>query len=623
MLGITICFRRISGIYAADESQVNYATAVPEISVLQQSTLQCLVLGRYASATAHALEALTLHMQSTFTSHALSAAASAASLANEAACKNNTALVEAWFLMGTIIRLAFRMGYHREEEEAPSSSIVGQTKDQNRRFRRMSVFDAEMRRRVWINVVQIDALLSFQIGLPSMIVSEACDTKVPLNLDYADLDPSMTSLPVPRPLEQYTPSLYTIVKAGVMAVFKKITTHAMTPPREHSSRGSGGGKTGADDDDEYDRKTAALHVEMRAVYNDPARVPLLLRARDVAASSIMDSACLISQRATVEILHLKGLVVLHRRYITYSPSRTAPLEAMRAQRHLDFRRACVAAALDILARQADLHAACSPGGRLFHDRWMPICAVPVSDYLLAAMVVCLDLSVRMRDGRRHGSARGREGVADENDATDDDDLLTAREYHALQTSNRIYTAASSASPDARVAAQALWLMLRKVAESDAARMLGADGSGLDHGNAFPSTRDTTATTTTMTATSSFTRLDQSPSPQTVSWDFTPPSTITTSSSQTGLHDELLDLVCDPSELSYAIPMSMMIDGSESIDWVGSSNELLETYVSELEKNICIAARVCADNEISGTARSIPAEHRPFCSGSAYGPGMSS
>jgi Fungal specific transcription factor domain len=320
---------------------------------------------------------------------------------------NNDSLpVDLWFEMGTIIRLAFRMGYHRDP-----SKLAG-----------ISPFDGEMRRRVWLNIFQVDALMSFQLGFPSMIPTEFCDTEVPRNLEYSDLFVGMTALPTSRPLSEATPVLYTIVKAGVMAVFKKIVAHTQSlssPAYE---------------------ETLALETEMNQVYS---MVPESLRRRDINRSFI-DNSCLIWQRCTIEILYLKGLVILHRRYISYE---------LQSPRYEPSRRACIEAALDILSRQADLHKACEPGGRLYEDRWM-IFSLPAHDFLLAAMVVSLDLSVRMRS-RRRDSAEGS-----------DYQQLAGREYRALQTSQRIWSISSAFSPEAHVAALALDLMIVKVAEND-------------------------------------------------------------------------------------------------------------------------------------------------------------
>ncbi|CAJ2502693.1 Uu.00g100870.m01.CDS01 [Anthostomella pinea] len=167
---------------------------------------------------------------------------------------------------------------------------------------------------------------------------------------------------------------------------------------------------------------------------------------------------------------------------------------MRSPRFEYSRHSCVEAALGLLARQADLHKACEPGGRLYEDRWM-VFSLPAHDFLLAAMVVCLDLSVRMRS-RESALMQG----------PDHQQQLTAREYRALQTSQRIWSVHSSTSPETRVPALALDLMIKKVAEND---------SGLFGMHATPS-------------------ADAAPS--------------------------------GGAELPYAGPMSDMIDGSENIDW---------------------------------------------------------
>ncbi|KAI0853649.1 hypothetical protein F5Y00DRAFT_250813 [Daldinia vernicosa] len=380
VLSVSVSLRKVSNIREPEG-------LIPHISILQQRALQCLVLGRYATANAHALEAFILHIQSCFFS-------------------NEGNPVDLWFEMGTIIRLAFRMGYHRDP-----NNLTG-----------ISAFDGEMRRRVWVNIFQIDALVSFQMGFPSMIPNEFCDTEVPRNLEYSDLHVDMTVLPPSRPLSENTHILYTIVKASVMGVFKKIVanTQSILVPA-------------------YD-ETIRLDAEMNQVYS---MVPELLKRRDVNRSFI-DHPCLIWQRCTIEMLYLKGLIVLHRRYISYE---------LRSPRFEQSRHACVEAALDIVSRQIDIHQACEPGGRLYGDRWM-FCSLSVHDLLLASMVLCLDLSVRMRS---------RSGVLTERRDTQQ---LASREYRALQESQRIWADSKAASPDAQTAALALDLMIKKVAQND-------------------------------------------------------------------------------------------------------------------------------------------------------------
>ncbi|KAK8039688.1 hypothetical protein PG993_008099 [Apiospora rasikravindrae] len=387
ILSIAACLRRVSNITEPSGS-------LPPISVLQQTTAQCLVLGRYTTANAYALEAFMLHLQSSMFSP-------------------DRPPADLWFEMGTVIRLAFRMGYHRDP-----SKLAG-----------ISTYDGEMRRRVWLNIVQVDALMSYQNGYPSMISSEYCDTNVPRNLEDSDLRMDMTALPPSRPLNEQTPVLYVIVKAGVMAVFKKIVAHTQSVSVKPYTQ------------------TLLLDNEMNQAYS---AVPDLLRRRDIK-QSFLDHPVLIWQRCTIEILYLKGLIILHRRYINYD------------QQSPDFepsRSACVQAALEMLARQAEVHEACAPGGRLYEDRWM-FAALSVHDFLLAAMVVSLDLSVRMRSNNQQRASSEIEHQQ-----------LALKEFRALMISQRIWAASSAVSPEANVAALALDLMIEKVAETDTDLFLG-------------------------------------------------------------------------------------------------------------------------------------------------------
>ncbi|KAL7955613.1 hypothetical protein V8C34DRAFT_237443 [Trichoderma compactum] len=422
VLSLTTTLRNAAGGSAGPKS------AGPTAKMLQQRTVECLILGRFPTANAYALEAMILHLQSCYLTL-------------------NRLGSDHWFEMGTLIRLAFRMGYHHDPD-----GLSG-----------ISVFDGEMRRRVWHNIFQVDALMSFQMGYPSMIPTEFCDTKVPRNLQFSDLDIGMTLLPPGRPLFENTPTRYPIAKSGVMAVFKRIVAHSQSLSLPT-----------------YDN-TIMLDNEMKEAYSN---LPEILRGRDVGRS-FMDPSSIIFERCTLEMLYLKGLIVLHRRYISYEVD---------GRRFEHSRRTCAEAALDILARQADLHQACQPGGRLYDDKWM-VSSLTMHDFLLAAMVICLDLSVRLR---RPSSvlAPGK-----------DDDALTGREYHALQRLQNIWASSSQVSPEARLAALALGLMVQKVDEKDARHI--------------------------------------------------PLSNIA---------EEGIAAAASAQELPYAGPMSRMIDGTEGLDW---------------------------------------------------------
>ncbi|KAI1363857.1 hypothetical protein F5Y08DRAFT_225571 [Xylaria arbuscula] len=380
--------------------------SIPPVHILQQRTIQCLVLGRYATANAYALEAFLMHLVSNL------------------ACKS-TSSTNLWFEMGTIIRLSFRMGYHRDPRTLP----------------RMSVFDGEMRRRLWFNIGHIEALMSSQLGFPSMIPTDFCDTKLPRNLDYSQLQMDMTSLPPGKPLSEKTPIRYSIAKDSVMSVFKKIAAHTQSlavPVHESFTR------------------TIALHHELHEGYNG---LPAVLKRRDINLS-FLDSSEIIIERYSIETLFQQGLIILHRRYISCDP---------RSQRFEFSRIACIEAALDMLARQADMHKACEPGGRLYEERWL-VYKLPAYGVLLAAMVVCLDLSVCMRRSRETTPATK---IVDKHD-------LLGREYRALQTSREIWAAMGASTAEAPIALHALDLMIRKVAEHNVAPQLTVNVASPSH-----------------------------------------------------------------------------------------------------------------------------------------------
>ena len=72
---------------------------------------------------------------------------------------------------GILMRLATSQGYHRDPDNFPG----------------LSVFEGEMRRRTWSMCMQLDLLVSFQLGLPSNTQYPTWDTRTPLNLMDGDL----------------------------------------------------------------------------------------------------------------------------------------------------------------------------------------------------------------------------------------------------------------------------------------------------------------------------------------------------------------------------------------------------------------------------------------------------
>lgn len=249
-----------------------------------------------------------------------------------------------WMLQGMITRLAMRMGMHRDS--APYASI--------------SPFLGEMRRRWWSVIRTVDILLSFQCGLPSMIHSSFTNTALPTNLYDEEFGPDSTSLPPSRASTENTPVTFMISHTRITYVLGSIQELSVS-------------LTNAS----YD-VCMKLDAELRDAYS---QIPehLRLACRD---GSSLDSANLVMQRFTLDLAYHKSQCVLHRKFL--SPAR-------KDARYAYSRRVCLESCLEMLEHQSTLFSEGQPGGRLRSVTWAISTSLTTHDFLLAAMIVCLDL----------------------------------------------------------------------------------------------------------------------------------------------------------------------------------------------------------------------------------------
>ncbi|KAF2196585.1 hypothetical protein GQ43DRAFT_484821 [Delitschia confertaspora ATCC 74209] len=249
-----------------------------------------------------------------------------------------------WLATGAILRIALRMGYHRE----PSL------------FKGMSPFQAEMRRRIWHILSMRDALISFAVGLPCGVRSVESDVRLPLNIHDSDISVHSTELPNPRPLTEITSTTYMIAKASVCSVFAEAAELAqkVVPPKQSDTVA-------------LDKKLALAH----------GSIPEGLRIRSLD-ESITDPPTLVIARFNVEFLYQKTRIVLHRNYLTAEQSNPQLQKS---------RKICIEAGMQILRYHRIIFHACQPGGRL-DQVWWYLSSLTTYDFLLAAMVLCCGLS---------------------------------------------------------------------------------------------------------------------------------------------------------------------------------------------------------------------------------------
>lgn len=312
------------------------------------------------------------------------------------------------FLLEMTIRLALRMGYHRDPQHFPN----------------ISPFEGELRRRVWWIMCQLDSLISFQVGLPRTVQDWQHDVELPRNLSDEDIYEDMEQLPPSKPENELTALSYTRVKSRIMSVFGKISDLAYS--RETVTY---------EQTLEIDRRLEEAHSLVTPAFK--------MRPLD---QSIADPAELILRRYTLQLLYQKARCVLHRRYLG---------EVHTNPRYAYSRWVCMSASKEILRHQADLYHETQPGGILYRDRQFPN-SLQYADYLLAAMIICLELSSNQTTGPNVNHANNGVAVV----INGREDLLAT-----LETSHSIFEKLRRLSADADRAHAALTMMLRRVKES--------------------------------------------------------------------------------------------------------------------------------------------------------------
>ncbi|RNJ58924.1 hypothetical protein D7B24_004017 [Verticillium nonalfalfae] len=324
-------------------------------------------------------------------------------------------------MMAIIVRLAMHSGLHRDPKH----------------FQGLTVFEHEMRKRLWTILVEIDVLVAFQFGLPGNVQHRYFDTGLPHNLYDEDFDDTTTELPLERPFTERTPALYTIVKSRLVVAFGDILARM------------------ADRDSPTYGEVLRLNDQLEKAHED---IPPVLRARSFSLS-IGDPIDLIMQRLWIELMYLKARVVLHRRYFALGRN---------DQRYAPSRFNCIDAATKTLEYQFDVNTEIQPGGRLSKERWF-LSSLSTHDFLLANMMLCLELSFLLRASTPSAAAVAAEPI-------EKDRLL-----HILRTSRGIWGSMRTQSAEA---SRAFKIISRMLTISTGTQYESSPDSAAD-GNAQP------------------------------------------------------------------------------------------------------------------------------------------
>ncbi|KAI7280054.1 hypothetical protein KC345_g5006 [Hortaea werneckii] len=338
-LGLLFSILSLAASFAlrdSDPSSPRTKQVLADVTRYHSMAASAAVLADFTKPKAHTIEALILYT---------------------AGLRSDNAFMNVWLSIGLIIRLALRMGYHRDGKHYPN----------------ISPFSGEMRRRIWAIISMIDVLISFQLGLPSMVKTIQSDAEPPSNLLDRDFRPDCGSLPQGRGIDELTPSSYTRAKLRVVRVFADAAelSHATVPPA-------------------YD-EMMKLDRELEEV---KAAVPPSLQMPEDSIAIITDPPEQLMCRFNLDLLYLKTKTVLHRRYMLVPYEKLSPSEqefGIGASRRL-----CTECALRVLQHHHTIYTASQVGGQLESVKWY-MGSISTHDFLLAAMIICLELSKQMSD----------------------------------------------------------------------------------------------------------------------------------------------------------------------------------------------------------------------------------
>lgn len=216
-----------------------------------------------------------------------------------------------------------------------------------------------MRRRTWALLRMSDVVFSHQVSLPSMIYDHDCDTQLPNNIFDEEFSVDTKVLPPSRPDSEPTPVSYMIAKVKLCLELGNIL----------QATNRVGKQVSYDEILRFDARLRELREEL----------PPHLKMQSLEGSN--DPLTLIVARFNVDILYLKIMCILHRKYLTRS--RQNP-------RYAHSRRSAIEASLEMLNHLQVLHRESQPNGRLRSIKWY-VASIATKEFLLPAMLVILDL----------------------------------------------------------------------------------------------------------------------------------------------------------------------------------------------------------------------------------------
>jgi len=216
-----------------------------------------------------------------------------------------------------------------------------------------------MRRRAWAFIRQCDILVSFQMGLPSMISLRMLEAPLPRNIhDDNSFNEDSITIPPALPDSEPTQISYLLAKTKLAFGFAR----ALEEIDQASTM-------------RWER-ILEIDRELRQIYDN---VPDYYKIGQLSSE---DSLVLVSCRFVLSSIHHKSLCVIHSRFLEIARS---------DYRFMYSRRVCLSSAMSILRFQAIQNQEIPVDGRL-RSLTNYQTSLAIHEYLLAATIITADLS---------------------------------------------------------------------------------------------------------------------------------------------------------------------------------------------------------------------------------------
>lgn len=271
----------------------------------------------------------------------------------------------------------------------------------------------------------MDAVSSFMVGLPSIILTLNHDSAEPKNVHDWELYEDMTELPESRPLSDITPVSYIISKARILQPLGEIVDFVSSPESHSYEKAL-----------QIDAKLSTSHLTM----------PSHFQLRNIQQSGGYTQNT-INRMAQIAFLFHLGVCVLHRRFL------------VRGRHDSKFSRSrerCIGSAMALLDHQRILYEVAKKTGSVTAVHWFQISALSQS-FILPAVILCLDLRHERQKLQEKGIPSAWTGV-----------VPAAKMLDAVKTAHMIWREAKDVSVETRKVYQALSHLLESVDCTDKA-----------------------------------------------------------------------------------------------------------------------------------------------------------